>query len=220
MCSGGDRTLRAGESAQNQFNSTLTNAFNAQFGNQQNVLNFLTNKLQATVNNPQGFSPEALAAARSSAIENTAGNYANAARTVNNQIAARGGSALPSGVNAQIQGELAAGAANQESQNLNQINLANEQQRQNNYWNAVQGLSGTANMYNPNGIAGEVNAGTNALTNIGQAFNATTQQGFGATFLHGFGSALGKGLGTALSGGGGVGGLFGGGGSGGGGSNG
>lgn len=60
------------------------------------------------ITNPQGYSPEALAALRSRTIEGTVTNYANAAKTVNANLAARGGSVLPSGVNAQIQEELAA----------------------------------------------------------------------------------------------------------------
>src|SRR5215469_523979 len=108
---GGDNTAKSAEKSQAAFTNTLQAAFAQQFGANQSTLNFLNGKLTSAVNNPQGFSPQMLAAATTQAIQGTATDYANAAKTINNQIVARGGSTLPSGVGAQIQAQLATGAA-------------------------------------------------------------------------------------------------------------
>lgn len=59
-------------------------------------------------------------------------------------MAVRAGFRIPSGVSAQIQGDLAAAAAGQKSQSVNNINLANEEERQKDCWTcpecAKQGL--------------------------------------------------------------------------------
>jgi hypothetical protein len=122
----GDQTVKSAENSQFQFSQTLQAAFAKQFGVQSATLQFLTNKLTDAVNNPQGLSPEALAATRTNASQRTATDYAHAQQAINGQIAARGGSTLPSGVDAQIRGSLAQGAANEESESQNQITLANE----------------------------------------------------------------------------------------------
>src|SRR6266576_6995979 len=175
MCSGGDQTLKSTEASQAQFTTALQSAFTTQFQNQTGILNYLKAQLEPMISNPTGYSPAALAALKSRAIEGTATNYGNAAKTVNAQIAARGGSALPSGVNAQIQEELAAGAASDESQGLNSIALSDEQLKQSNYWNAVQALSGGAAMLNPTGYAGEASGAANSTANLGQAFQSSKQ---------------------------------------------
>ena len=141
-----------------------------------------------------------MAAAKTGAIQQTATDYTNASKAVNGQMAARGGSTLPSGVEAQIEGGLAQGAANEESSNLNQITLANEQQKQANYWKAVGGLSDVANSYNPNGFASSANGGAGTVAGLSQANTAAQQAGLWNTFVGGFGKGLGQGLGTAAAG--------------------
>lgn len=197
----GDSTAKQGEQSQLAFSQQLQQAFQAQFGQNRSVLNFLNGKLTAAINNPQGMSPEALAAARTNAAQTTAEDYAHAQQAVNGQIAARGGSTLPSGVAAQIQGQLAQGAANENTQGQNQITLANEQMRQQNYWNAVSGLSGVAQGYNPNGYAGEANSGASTVASLSQANSAAENAGAFNQFMGGLGGGLGRGLSSFATGG-------------------
>lgn len=192
----GDQTAKSAEASSATFATTLQNAFKTQFGAQSAVLDFLNSKLTAAVDNPQGMSPQALAAARTQATQQTSGDYAKAEQAVNGQIAARGGSTLPSGVDAQIHGSLAAAGANEESNAQNNITLQNEQLRQQNYWNAVSGLNGVANEYNPNGFAGGANSATGNVAGLSTAFQQSKQNGFLSTL----GNSFAKGLGSGLSG--------------------
>src|SRR3974390_55649 len=83
-----DETAKQGERNSVNFQQTLMNAFNTQFGNQQGVLNFLRGKMTDLINNPQGLSPQALAAARTNAIQQTTSDYANASTATNAAMAA------------------------------------------------------------------------------------------------------------------------------------
>jgi hypothetical protein len=179
----------------------LQQAFASQFQSNRAVLNFLNDKLTTAVNNPQGFSPEALAAVRTTATQQTATDYTNASKAVRGQIAARGGSTLPSGVEAQIEGQLAQGAANEESTNQNQITLGNEQQKQANYWNAVRGLGGVATGYDPNAYASGANSGAGTIASLSEANSAAENAGAFNKFMGGLGSGLGAGLSSFATGG-------------------
>jgi hypothetical protein len=192
----GNSTDKSTEQSQANFSQTLQSAFSQQFGANQGVLNFLNGKLTAQANNPQGFSPQMLAAARTGAIQGTAADYSNAQQNVNNQLATRGAGGLPSGVNAQIQGQLSQGAANEESSQLGNINIANAQQQQSNYWNAINGLQGVAAQYNPNGYASSATGAANSVAGLTNAYSNSENSGF----LGGLESGLGKGLGAGLSG--------------------
>lgn len=196
----GDQTVKNAESDAASFSKTLQSAFATQFGAQKGVLDFLNNKLEASVNNPQGMSPEALAAARTNATQQSATDYNDATRAVQGQIAARGGSTLPSGVNAQIEGGLAQAGANEQSSAQNNITLQNEQLRQQNYWNAVNGLSTTAQIENPNGFAGSANGSTGNIAGLSSALQQS-KKGILTTLAGGLASGLGQGLGAFATGG-------------------
>jgi len=192
-----DGLARQGEHYSLNFMNQLQAAFSQQFGQNQQILNLLHSKLQAVINNPQGFSPEKLAALRTSAIQQTAAGNQAAVQATNQAIAARGGSTLPSGVNAQIQGQMAQSAENQESGMLNQINIANEDQRQQNYWNAVSGLGGVASQINPLGYAGASSTAGNTLANLSQAYTASQAMSMGP--INSIAGGLGQGIGGGLT---------------------
>jgi hypothetical protein len=98
----GDDTASETEASQSAFTNTLQQAFQTQFATQQNTLNFLNNTMQKQINNPQGFSAPTLAAMRTSATDQIAGEAQNAQRVSQNREDLEGGQNLPSGVNAQI----------------------------------------------------------------------------------------------------------------------
>lgn len=196
----GDQTAKAAENSQAEFGRTLQAAFTTQFGAQKGVLDFLNAKLTAAMKNPQGMSPEGLAAARTSATQQSATDYSHAQAAVNGQLAARGGSTLPSGVDAQIRGSIASAGAQEESGAQNDITLQNEQLRQQNYWNAVNGLSSVANQYNPNGFASEATGANSSVGGLSQAFQAS-KKGLLSDFVGSLGSGLGKGISSFATGG-------------------
>jgi hypothetical protein len=171
----GDSQLKQQETAQANFTNQLMGTFNTQFQNQSNILSFLNSKMQPLINNPQGFSPSALAAMRTQATEGTATDFSNAQKATNAAIAARGGNGLPSGVDAQLTAQNANAGAAENAGAQNQITLANEQQKQNNYWNAVNAENGIQAAYNPLGYAGGAQNGGSVVSGLGSAYKQSQQ---------------------------------------------
>jgi hypothetical protein len=199
MCSGGDKTIKASEQAQADFTKTLMQSYQQQFGQQSKILSFLTGKLQPMIDNPTGYSPEALAALRTSATDTNARQFGNASAALNDQLAVRGGATdLPSGVDAQIRAQLASEGAQTQAASENNITLQNEQLKQQNYWNAVNALSGNSAQYNPTGYAGQATGGSEAVGNLGTAYkNSQSSQLLGA--LGGIAGGVASGLGGGLA---------------------
>lgn len=196
MCSGGDKTLRDTERSQADFSKTLQGAFKTQFGARSKTFDFLTQTLTNNINNPQGMSPEALAAARTQATERTAGSFDQATKAVQGKMAAHGTNGLPSGVDAQILGSLSAAGAHDQASAQNDITLQNEDMKQKNYWNSVQDLEGVTAQQDPNGLAGGATSAADSVASLGSAYNTSKQSGFGAHLLNSFGDALGHTLGA------------------------
>lgn len=195
MCSSGDQTLKQSEQAQAAFTQTLQKNYSQQFAQQSGILSFLQGQLEPMIKNPQGFSPTALTALRTSATDTNATQYGNASTALNDQLAARGGATdLPSGVDAQLRAGLAEAGAKTQAASQNDITLQDAQLKQQNYWNAVNALSGNAAQFNPTGYANSANAGTDSTANIGTAFkNSQSSQLLGALggIAGGVGSAVG-----------------------------
>lgn len=189
----GDETASNEEQSQENFSQTLQNAFNTNNAAQQNQLNFLNNKMQSAINNPQGYSAQTLASMRAQSNDAVSAQDQNVQRSVNNAEATRGGSAaLPSGVNSQISAAIASQAAqagNNAQQTITEQNANLENQ---NEWKAVQGEEGVAGMENPEGMAGEDNQ---AASTVGSLSNAVTQSD-GPSFGSILGGVVGAGLGA------------------------
>lgn len=201
MCSSGDSKVKEGETQQLDFNKQLMGIFQTQFGKQSGILDYLSGKMKGNIANPQGYSPEALTSMRTAATEGTARSYAQAEQATHAQEAARGGSALPSGVNAQLDAQNANAAAAMNTGSQEQITQANENLKQQNYWNSVNAENGIAAGYNPQGYAGEANSGSGALAGLSNAYSTSQNSGFWNKLSGGFASGLGSGLGGALAGG-------------------
>src|SRR5579872_6067159 len=102
----GDTSAQDTEKSQANFTNTLQQAYATNNASQQEKLNFLTKQLESGVTNPQGYSPETLAAMRTQAEESAAQNNKNVMQAVNEKNATDGGAsptALPSGVQEQIE---------------------------------------------------------------------------------------------------------------------
>ena len=196
MCSSGDDLAKQSEQLQLNMQKQLLDAYTMQFGKQSKITDFITNKLQPQIDNPQGMSPEALTAARATALENVASQYANASKAERNREFALGGRDLPSGVNSQIQSSLDTAAASDTSKALNQIDLTNEDMKNANYWNAVNALSGNAAMLNPQSYAGETSTAGSSLASLSQAYNASKQSQLMSTL----GGIVGGGVSAGLGG--------------------
>lgn len=171
----GDSDIKQQEQNQQAFNSQLANAFSTQFGAQSQILNFLNGKLTNQVNNPQGFTPQQMAALNTNNTEGAATNFKNSQQATQAIEAARGGSALPSGVDAQLTAQNATAAAAQQAQGSNQIQLANAATQEQNYWNSISALNNVAQGENATGFGALYNSGSSNVGTLGQQYNATQQ---------------------------------------------
>jgi hypothetical protein len=192
MLAKGDDTLKAGEQQQAAFNQSLQQAFEAQYGKQSAQIDYLNSILKPMAQNPTGLSQQGLTAMRTSASDTIAAQGVNARAAVAADAAAKGGgTGLPSGVQAQIDAGMSVSQAQQESGAQNQITQYNENVKQTNFWNAINGLSGNAAMMNPQSYAGEANGGSSALAGLGTAAYQSQQSGWLNAALGGLGAAAG-----------------------------
>lgn len=186
----GDATDTSTEKSTSEFAQQLQQAFAANNASQSNDFAFLNKKIQTTLNNPQGFSPATLAAMRAQANDAVASQTQNSERAANT-FETRGGSGLPSGVNAQINAEIAQQAGqegNQAQANITEENAALENQ---NYNTALGAEENVAQLENPEGMAGESNHASGEVASLANAETAAS----GPTF----GSILGNTIGTVGS---------------------
>ena len=189
----GDNTAKQAEQQQMQFNAKLMNIFSTQFANQQSTLNYLKGVLTPMINNPTGYSAAALAAMRTGATDQLSTAYQNAQKANQNVEAVRSGDlASGSGVNAQINASLLNSEATDKANAQNNITLQDENLKESNYWNAINGLNGIAAENNPLGYAQTATQGAGAVANLSQAVTASDQ----SQLL----GALGGAVGGALSG--------------------
>ena len=171
----GDNTIKMQEQQQQSFNQQLSQAYSTAFGEQQGTFKTLMDQLTGQVTTPTGFTAPQMAALNTTNTQGAATDFSNAQRATQQMEAARGGSTLPSGVNAQLNAQNANAGAAQAAQGSNQIALANASQQQSNYWNAISGMNTVAQEQNPNSYASNFNSGSSNVGSLGQAYNQTQQ---------------------------------------------
>lgn len=194
----GDTAASDTENSEANFTNTLQSVFAQNNAAQQQQLQFLTKELESGVTNPQGYSPETLASMRTQATEAAAQNNQKVLQSVQEQNALQGGAsatALPNGVQAQIQ----AGVENQEAQNESNAQLGItqregelENENRNRDISALEGVSG---LENPEGIAGASTGAADTISNLSQAVTSANGPTWGSIL----GGVVGAGLGAAGS---------------------
>lgn len=177
------------ENQQNQmdFNKSLMDIFQKQFAKNSDVLDYIKGKMQPMLDNPTGYSAPALTAMRTSATDQISDQYQDAQRALNRKEFANGSEDLPSGVNEQLDAALLQSEASDKSTAQNSITMQDENLKQQNYWDAVNALSGVAAGYNPEGYAGATTSAANSAStaagttaNLSQAVTASSGPTFGA----------------------------------------
>lgn len=134
------------------FSSTIQSDFASRFAGQNNTIANLGNILQNVQNGKllPGFDSKTLAALNTSALDTTASNFKNAQQATNNANAGRGGdSGLQPGTVGQENATIASNAAGQLSTEQQKIQLANEQQSQQNTSTALSGYKVLADIQDP-----------------------------------------------------------------------
>src|SRR5260370_335529 len=136
----GDDTAKSTEASAATFTKTLQSAFATNNAHQQQQLNFLNKNLEEAVTNPQGYSPQTLAAMRTQGEDAAAQNNSKVMQAVQEKNATEGGAsatALPTGVQEQIQAGVASAEAQNESNAELGITEQNGQLQNENKWRAV-----------------------------------------------------------------------------------
>ena len=173
----GDDTAKQAEIQHAAFNQQMMGIFSQQFAKQSAILEFIKGKMEPMLDNPTGFSPAAEAAMRTSATDAISQQYDNATKAIQTRQFAQGSRDLPSGVNDQLMASLAQSQAADTAAAQNNITMQNEFLKQQNYWDALNALNGVSAQVNPLGYASSVNAGSNSVANLSQAYTASQNSG-------------------------------------------
>jgi hypothetical protein len=178
MC-GPSSQMQSISASQQGFMSQLQQSFAQNFGAQSSIFQNLTNSLSPILQagpSQQGFSPAENAALNTSAANSSAAAYRNAAVTSQVGRAGAGGGAdfmADAGTDKQVAAGLASNASQNLSATQNKITQANYAQGNQNYNNALTGLSNVAQMENPTPYAGDANT---ASVNAFNSANTIQQQ--------------------------------------------
>jgi hypothetical protein len=143
------------------------------FGKHQAILDKLTEIFMPILEkgpSQRGFADAESTALKTQALESTTRNYQHASETLEEQLAARGGSDfVPSGADAELRADLAARGAQARTDLDSQIEVADWEAGRKN-WSAAAGvLGGVATELNPNATA-------NSATGAGSAAGETANQ--------------------------------------------
>lgn len=204
----GDDTAKQAEKNQMVFDQQLMTIFQAQYATQKSQLDYLNNKMRPIIDNGgTGYTPQQLAAMRTSVTDSNSKQFQNAQDALNNQLVQSGGGSKLSSVagnKVEADAALLSASAAQQAQGQEAVTAQDAQLKQVNYWNAINALNGVASQTNPLGYASAATSGTNAVANASQAVTAANQ----SQILGALGGIAG-GVGSALGGGFSKGGLFG-----------
>lgn len=187
-----------------EFQKTLTSLFQQQFADQKGVLDFLQGTLEPKIAaGGEGFSPQAIAAMRTSSTDTISSQFQNAQTALNQVLKTSGSANVPSGVTVGADTGLLSAEAQTQAQGQNQITLSNEQQRQNNFWNSINALNGVSAQINPLGYGSEASGAGGTVASLGNAQsslqNALTSAN-SSSFFGQLGGSFARGLGGGLSG--------------------
>jgi hypothetical protein len=165
--------------SQQSFMNQAQSQAGAVFGDASQVFKSLVSTFAPTVAagpSQQGFSQQQLANLNSEAITQTGQAYKNAKEAVGESQSAVGGgnTALPSGTQTGTDLSLAESGANQTASELGQITQANYQQGNENYNEAVAGLSNAPNVFNSS--TNSTNAATGSSTAAANTANQIASQ--------------------------------------------
>lgn len=180
MC-GPSKEEKALEAQQASFASTLQKDYATTFGNQQQILSTLNGVLQPIAEagpGQQGFSEQENTALNTQAIDSNAEGYNQALKAVGAQENAAGGgrSFLPSGVNAQINSQLASSAESNLSNEKLGITEQNYATGRQNWMSALSGEESIAAGQAPLGYASAGTQGNSAAFGEANTINQETNQ--------------------------------------------
>ena len=154
----------------------LSSAYSTRFATQNDILNQVQTSLGQlqSGNYPPGYSPTVMAALQTNAINQVAGATASARQAAANAFAGQGGgtpagaggaTSVPSGVQAAVQGNIAAKMGTEQADLLNNLNIQSANLGRENLLQSISGL--------------QTLAGAEAPLQFGQAASSATGSAFG-----------------------------------------
>jgi hypothetical protein len=164
-------TLAASEQ-QLDFDKQLMALFEKQFSSQQDVLNQIKATVTPVIKQSlagEGFSPEALAAMRTSATEGLTTQFENAQAALNQTLKTSGDANVPSGVTVGANEALLNVEAQAQAGAQRDITVQNQEQATSNLWNSLNALNGVAAQENPLGYASSATGGSGAVAGLGES---------------------------------------------------
>lgn len=175
----GDKTAEEAEKEQLGFMNQMMNIFQAQYGSQKNILDYLTKTMQPQVANPTGYQPQDLAAMRTAVSDTTSQEFAHARQAAANAVPGGGSKLAGVGTTLQTQAAIDAAQAGAEAQGQTNIDLANAQLREENRRFATSVLSGAAQQYDPLAYASGTTGIGGDISNLSGAVTAANGPGAG-----------------------------------------
>jgi hypothetical protein len=159
--------------------TALDNAYKDRFATQTNILSQVQGALGQlqSGNFPPGYSPAVMSQLQASVLNNVAGATRSARQAAGNAIAGEGGgagSALVSGPQQEIQGEIAAAGATKQADLLNQLNINSFDLGRQNLLQSISGLQTLAGAENPEAFASGASQANQAA--FGQAKTINQQK--------------------------------------------
>ena len=141
------------------------NDFQTQFATQQSFLNnFLQPQLETMYTNPSGFGATALADLDANLVNTTGAQAAGARQASQAAFDTQNMAGLPSGVEQAIQSQIRSSAGNTVAQGSNQIQLANQQYKNQQQMQAFQGLENLPQQFGMSPQTGGLLGGLNQLS--------------------------------------------------------
>jgi hypothetical protein len=199
VCSSGDPTADALEMAEAKMTTQLNQDYETTFGEQQQVLNSQAARLNYIAANPMGYTQPQLATATTNINENTATAARQAIGAASAYAAAHGGADVGSGAVGEIAGQISSAAAQSKAQQLSSLSQQNQAMKQQNFWNAIQGLNSVGSEYGGAGGTAISGAGSSAESSVNAGKLALESSQAGWQDVGGVISGIG-GLATAASG--------------------
>lgn len=171
----GDEVAEQSEQQQSAFDTQLMSMMQSQYGQQQQVYQYMKGILQPEINNPTGYSADQLTSMRTGATDANSDAFQNAQVALNNEENQKnGGSDLPSGTNSQLDAALLEQEAQTQAGSQESITSANANLEQQNYWAAMDALNGQEAQLNPLGYANAATSGSGAVANLSQAVTSSS----------------------------------------------
>jgi hypothetical protein len=195
-CKESDAQKKA-QQEQNDFNNVLLATYKQSFAQSEAILGIIVPQLEHMATSPEGFGAPEYAALQAKIVNDTGAQFSSVAKAAAREFVTTNEKGLPSGVEAQVQGNIAAAAASQVAGETSQLAIANEEVKQRQKDFALSALTGIRSGLAQEGVA----TGGTTETGVRSSFDeATTVYNQGSMWKNILSGVVGAGLNFATGG--------------------